>query len=213
MRPRIKFGHSTNSDVSTATKIADSLSGTNTTIRPPWASKLYYYWVSAQYPGGQSDLGGPGSGYAGPVTDGQIFIVYNDFSSNTSGMISEYTTAGVLMNPSLVSGLPYPVAIAASGSDLFVATSNGTIGEYTTADATVNASLISGLSDPSGIAISGSDLFVTENIFGGTAIIGEYTTSGATVNASLVSGLSSPLGRDCPVWLGPVCRESWNRLC
>jgi hypothetical protein len=110
--------------------------------------------------------------------------------------VGEYTTSGVTINASLISGLNGPVGIAVSGSDIFVTTHPantkhaGTVGEYTTSGATVNASLISGLNAPYGIAVSGSDVFVLNASSPGT--VGEYTTSGATVNASLISGLNGP---------------------
>jgi hypothetical protein len=116
------------------------------------------------------------------------------FETNQLGnTIGEYTTAGATVNAALISGLPAPVGIAVSGSDLFVANlaGGGTIGEYTTSGATVNPALISGLDLPFGIALSGADLFVA-NLGGGT--IGEYTTAGATVNPALISGLSAPAG-------------------
>ena len=116
----------------------------------------------------------------------QIFV-----TNYLNNRIGEYTTSGGAVNPSLVTGLSAPVAIAVSGSDLFVVNDTGTIGEYTTSGATVNASLITGLSSPTAVAVSGGDLFVTN---AGNGTIAEYTTSGATVNASLVTGLSTPLG-------------------
>ena len=78
------------------------------------------------------------------------------------GTISEYTTSGVTVNSSLVSGLTEPTGIAVSGSNLFVAnqpdshggTINDTIGEYTTSGAVVNASLVSGVDGPVGIAVT-----------------------------------------------------------
>jgi len=89
--------------------------------------------------------------------------------------VGAYTTSGATVNAALISGLPAPVGIAVSGSDLFVANlaGGGTIGAYTTSGATVNPALISGLSAPSGIALWGSDLFVVNGVLNGT--IGEYT--------------------------------------
>jgi hypothetical protein len=127
----------------------------------------------------------PGAARAGDT----IFV-----ANNNDGTIGAYTTSGATVNAALISGLPAPVGIAVSGSDLFVANlaGGGTIGEYTTSGATVNPALISGLSAPSGIALSGSDLFVVNGVLNGT--IGEYTTSGVTVNAALISGLNIPFG-------------------
>ena len=116
----------------------------------------------------------------------QIFVASYDL-----GTVSEYTTSGVLLNASLISGLHRPAAIAVSGTNLFVVIeSTGTIGEYTTSGTTVNASLISGLNNPVAIAVSGTSMFVANT---GNGTIGEYTTSGTTVNASLISGLNNPV--------------------
>ncbi len=92
------------------------------------------------------------------TASGQIFVA----SGNTIG---EYTTSGATINASLIPGLSFPMAIAISGSDLFVARSGyegntTTIGEYTTSGATVNATLVPGSTFPSGMVGSGSDLFV-----------------------------------------------------
>jgi hypothetical protein len=129
-----------------------------------------------------------GSALASPVRAQDTILVAN----NATGTISEYTTSGVLVNASLISGLTDARFIAASGSNLFVTNSGtGTIGEYTTSGATVNASLISGLNNPYGIAVDGSYLFVAN---AGAGTISEYTTSGVLVNASLISGLNQPTG-------------------
>jgi DNA-binding beta-propeller fold protein YncE len=114
-------------------------------------------------------------------------------ANGLNGTVGEYGLDGSPVNASLISGLDYPVGIAISGSDLYVANGydgNNTIGEYTTSGAVVNTSLISGLNGPWGIAVSGNDLFVA-NQNNGT--VGEYTTSGQTVNASLISGLNTPM--------------------
>ena len=117
---------------------------------------------------------------------GQVFVT--TWRENT---IAEYTPSGTF-NPSFISGLNYPSAIAVSGPDIFMGNAgNGTIGEYTTAGATVNPALITGLFTPVGIAISGSRMFVSD-LSRGT--IGEYTTTGQTINASLVKGLYNPFG-------------------
>ena len=101
--------------------------------------------------------------------------------------IAKYTTAGALVNASLVSGLDVPIDMAISGNDLFVADlANGRIGEYATDGTVINASLISGLNRPWGLAISGNNLFVANN---GDGTVGEYTTAGVPVNPVLISGL------------------------
>ena len=110
------------------------------------------------------------------------------FAQAAIGTIGEYTTSGIPVNSALIAGLNAPVAIAISGSNLFVANlRGGTIGEYTTSGATVNASLITGLINPVGIAVFESELFVASI----NQTIGEYTTSGVAVNPSLITGLGS----------------------
>jgi len=117
--------------------------------------------------------------------------------SENPSRVGEYTTSGAVVNASLIS-LPDPVAIALSGSNLFVTdTYLNNISEYPTSGAIVNSSLVSGLSAPWGLAVYGDNLFVTNENFGGqpnTGTIGEYTMSGAVVNSSLVSGLSGAVG-------------------
>src|ERR1039458_7329705 len=70
---------------------------------------------------------------------GQIFVT-NDSGANT---VSEYTLSGTSMNPTLITGLGNPLAIAVSGSDLYITNYSGnTVGEYTLSGTPVNASLI-----------------------------------------------------------------------
>jgi hypothetical protein len=107
----------------------------------------------------------------------------NDLLNHT---VSEYTSAGVPVNTSLITGI-FGYAIAVANGNIFVANSATTVGEYTLSGAVVNASLISGVLTPPSIAVLGNDVFVmsdTNNYYG---IVGEYTTAGATVNASLIS--------------------------
>jgi hypothetical protein len=124
-------------------------------------------------------------------------------ANEQAGTIGEYTTAGATLNAALITGLGHPIALAVSGSDLFVVSVDvngiGTIGKYTTSGATVNAALITGLNFPEGIAVSGSNLFVVNNFPANPVMpfgsIGEYTTSGATVNAALIPNAPlSPVG-------------------
>jgi hypothetical protein len=89
----------------------------------------------------------------------------NLFVTNTEVpySIGEYTTSGMTVNASLVSGLnspsaglSVPLGIAVSGGNLFVVNSGqSTIGEYNaTTGATVDASLlVTGSNDPYGIAV------------------------------------------------------------
>jgi hypothetical protein len=128
----------------------------------------------------------------GVARAGDTIFETNRASNPGDGTIGAYTTAGAAVNPSLISGLYLPTAIAVSGSDIFVANAgDGTIGEYTTSGAVVNAALITGLTSPTAIAVSGSDLFVANS---GTGIIAKCTTSGTKVDAGLISGLGAPLG-------------------
>jgi hypothetical protein len=127
------------------------------------------------------------------VSNGDVFVV-----NTGAGTVGEYTTAGVLVKGSLISGLNNPVGIAVSsnGSDLFIVNQgsnefSGTVSEYTTAGVLVKTSLIAGLDNPTAIAVSGSDLFITE---GDANTIAEYTTAGVVVNTSLVTDLDDPSG-------------------
>jgi len=122
---------------------------------------------------------------------GDVYVANGD-----TGTIGKYTASGMPVNPLMVSGLNIPVAMAVSGSDLYVTNyvadvGENTIGKFTTSGTTVDAALLSGFGIVTGIAASGSDLFITDGTMG---TIGEYTTSGATVNNVLVSGLNRPMG-------------------
>ncbi|MHB1768504.1 MAG: hypothetical protein ACYCUV_11730, partial [Phycisphaerae bacterium] len=102
-----------------------------------------------------------------------------------------YTTAGRVVNATLVSGLAGPIGIAVSGKDLFVVVGGtGTVGEYTVQGHAVKIALISGLRNPFGLTLVGNKIFVVEERTGGT--IGEYTTSGRVINAALATGLDYP---------------------
>lgn len=80
--------------------------------------------------------------------NGHLFVPFPD------GSISEYTTSGELLNPSLITG-QFDLNGMTVGQDgyLYVIRSDGTVGQYSTSGETVNASLISGLSDPIGIVV------------------------------------------------------------
>jgi hypothetical protein len=101
------------------------------------------------------------------------------------------------VNPALITGLNYPLGIAVSGGNLFVASGEGPmselskIGKYTTSGATVNPSLIPELGLISDIAVSGDKVFVVDYI---DNLVAEYTTSGALVNPDLITGLFDPSG-------------------
>jgi hypothetical protein len=83
----------------------------------------------------------------GLALDGQGNIFVANYGSDT---IAEYTTAGQLVNPSLISGLNGPIGLATDGEGHLFVGENGSIGEFTTSGQTVNTNLISGLSDFSG---------------------------------------------------------------
>ncbi len=128
-----------------------------------------------------------GAGSMAETANAQLFVAYND------DRIGEYTLSGQAVNSSLIPGLPRPVGVAASGSNLWVSNGDsGTVGLYTTSGTPINPTLISGLSDPYGIAVSGSDLYVLST-FAGT--IGKYNaTTGAPEAVPLVSGLPVSYG-------------------
>lgn len=125
------------------------------------------------------------------VSGGDIFVLTSAFNSQNQiiGTISEYTTSGAIVNPSLVTGFDAsePEGIVVSGTGLFLVNhAAGTVSEYTTSGQLVNPALISGLAGPVGIAVFGSDLFVVNSV---SNTIGEYTTTGAAVNPALISGV------------------------
>ena len=125
------------------------------------------------------------------AVSGTNLFVGSGMGGGGPGFIGEYTTCGATNNASLITGLKYPVGLAISGSNIFVADETmEVIGEYTMSGATVNPSLIA-FRGPGGIAISGTNIFVADYWSG---VIREYTTSGATVNASLITGLNYPVG-------------------
>ena len=77
-----------------------------------------------------------------------------DITNAYGGMVGEYTTSGVPVNPALIDGLNFPVGIDVLGDSLFVVNvGNGTIGKYTTSGVPVNPSLVSGLRPWGGIAV------------------------------------------------------------
>ena len=110
--------------------------------------------------------------------------------------ISEYDTkTGEVINPSFVTGLNEPFALALVGNTLFVTNlafgrrGEGTVGKYdATTGAAINPSFITGLTWPDGLAVLGDTLFVS-NIRNGT--VGKYDAStGAAINTSFITGLN-----------------------
>jgi hypothetical protein len=125
------------------------------------------------------------------VSGNDIFVLTTAYNNQNQiiGTIQEYTTTGLIVNQSVVTGIPdaEPQGIAVSGNDLFVVNrAANLLAEYTTSGQLVNGALLSGLDSPIGISIFGSDIFVMNSA---SDSIGEYTTSGATVNANLITGV------------------------
>jgi hypothetical protein len=75
-------------------------------------------------------------------------------ADSSRGRISQYdATTGELIDPTLISGLGHPGALAIAEGYLFVSDFYaGTIGKYTLSGETVDATLISGLDEPTSIA-------------------------------------------------------------
>ncbi len=76
----------------------------------------------------------------------------NGFGGGAPGTVGQYTTAGVAVNASLITGNT-PQYLAVLGSSLYVADFGGQVGQYTTSGAVVNASLVTGLNGPLAIAV------------------------------------------------------------
>lgn len=109
--------------------------------------------------------------------------------------VSEYTTAGTLVNPSVIPTFTDQNIsdMVMSGNNLFVLTTSD-LREYTTSGTVVRDPLVSGFFDSQAIAIEGNDMFITD--YGSNSpnsgYVAEYTLSGQVVNARLVSGLNTP---------------------
>jgi DNA-binding beta-propeller fold protein YncE len=118
---------------------------------------------------------------------------------NGGNKIGKYTTAGAVVNASLITGLNNPSDLALDGQgNLFVANlGSAKVSEFTTSGATVNANLITGLtvlaSNPRGLAMEGgTNLFIAH--LNGHAI-GRYTITNGAVgvsNSAFISGLGFP---------------------
>lgn len=134
---------------------------------------------------------------------GNLFVQTNTF-------IAEYTTAGVPVNTSLITGLTGAQAIAADGSDLYVASFNAgnfTIGKYTlgVTPGTLASSipnLITGPGGPFALAVHGGNIFTDS--YAGNAVR-QYTSAGVLVNGSLVSGLTGSVGLAVTPEPGTLC--------
>jgi len=128
------------------------------------------------------------------VSGGNLYIAnYGNASGN--GSVGVYTTSGVAVNDTLISGLN-PADVIVSGGNLYVASGfnpgSGTVGIYTTSGTAVNASFITGLGSPVALALSGNNLFVVDN--SGNSIGVYNATTGAVINASFITGLQTPVG-------------------
>ncbi len=124
------------------------------------------------------------------VAGNDIYVLTSAFNSQNQiiGTVAEYTTGGVIVNQSLITGFSadQPEGLALSDGALYLVNHDaGTVAEYTASGQLVNPSLISGLAGPVGISIFNSDIYVMNSVSGN---VGEYTTAGATVNAALVTG-------------------------
>jgi hypothetical protein len=112
---------------------------------------------------------------------GQIYVV-----NQSAGTVGKYNLDGTTVNASLITGLSYPSAIAASGGNLFVG-SGGFVGVYNASTgATINASLVPWFGVPADIAVSGENLFAAEDIQ--SFITESNATTGAFVNGFSIGG-------------------------
>ena len=109
------------------------------------------------------------------------------------GTVGEYNGATGTFDPSLVSGLNMPQAIAVAGDNIFVVNSVGgkfgqSIGEYNAVTGvSINDHLISGLQGRVGVVAFGDILFVTSSA---THRIDEYNaTTGTLTQSGFVKGL------------------------
>ncbi len=118
------------------------------------------------------------------LSSGQLFVG----SAGSGGSVGEYAGDGSTVTASLISSISYPIAVAVSGSDLFVVNGGNTVSEYTDTGTVVSATLLQ-LPEVDGIAVSGTHIYVSDSSSG---VIGEYNTSGSVVNASLISDTNHP---------------------
>jgi hypothetical protein len=110
-----------------------------------------------------------------------------------TGTVGEYNGKTGIFDPTLVTGLNMPQAIAVGGDNLFVVNSVGgkfgqSIGEYSAlTGAAINPTLIPGLQGRVGVAAFGDILFVTSSA---THRIDEYNAvTGALIKQGFVMGL------------------------
>lgn len=126
------------------------------------------------------------------VSGTDLYVMIN----GSPGRVEKYSTAGTLVNASLVGGLTALGRIAVSGTDLYVTaqgTSIGvaTVGKYTTAGGIVNATLVGGLNSAYGIAI-GCDSIYEPYCF--TNLAGSVLNPGNTPGIGTAARFSEPWG-------------------
>jgi hypothetical protein len=103
------------------------------------------------------------------------------------GTVGEYSTAGIVINASLISGINVPTGIGFADNKIFVVSLwDQIIGAYASSGLAVNESLITGLGMNPAMAISGYSIFVASYGYSATeqhqvGTISKYTTDGAFV--------------------------------
>lgn len=126
---------------------------------------------------------------ASASADIEIFVA-------NSGGVGAFHTDGSPINPSLITGLNFPVGLVANGPYLYVSENNaGKIDRFLPTGVGGVTTILSGLDvhDALFFAISGSSIYVTHFLENSPInTVGEYTTAGGTVNSALISGLPGP---------------------
>lgn len=124
------------------------------------------------------------------LSGSSLFVASSHYNAvNGYAYISEFTTSGQPVNPTLIK-IPWEETcqgIGVSGSNIFALYTN-TIVKYLLTGNTVSNPLIQGLTSPTALAVSGSYIYVAN--YGGT--VSKYTTEGTLVNLSLITGLNHP---------------------
>jgi hypothetical protein len=129
-----------------------------------------------------------------------IFVLQNGTSNSPT--VSQYTTAGAVINLNFITGLYYDTGIAVVGNHLFVAYDSdpggshiASVAEYNaTTGALKNANLISlgNGSLPGALTASGSSLFFGYSGVNGATICEYNVTTGATTPDFIVLGSYNP---------------------
>lgn len=113
------------------------------------------------------------------------------YATSGYGNITEFTTAGQLVNNWHFPSLGYPSGLAVSGNFLYAEGQNGQVSKFTTSGSAVNLNLLSGFVDARSLAADNlGHLFVADGYLNR---VGEYSISGATINDSFITaGLAYP---------------------